>query len=146
MLVRLRGRARCQHQSYSAIARQKRTECSGKRVLLLPDCGVVGWSCCGRVVHVALPIFNLLHGSMCARAFRSGILARSRSTEAERGSVRPSGSYTPPRISSRFCPFARRIHFRFVEIAYFGGGEWSAELAHAFLPFLLSNHCDSFYV
>ena len=74
LLATLRNRAGARGQSHSTASGQERAKCTGQRVLLLSYCGAFG-RCGGyRVVHIAVAVFDLLHGQLRCGANRSGIV------------------------------------------------------------------------
>ena len=86
MHCRLRCGAQDQRQSSSIVAGKNCSECEGQRSVLLSDGGIICGSSGGRLVHAALAFSDLLHCSLRVRAFWSGILARARRQETQRGS------------------------------------------------------------
>ncbi len=85
LLATLRNRAGARRQSHSTASGQERAKCAGQRVLLLSYCGAF-WRCGGcRVVHIAVTVFDLLHGRLRGGANRSGILVWSGGKAARAG-------------------------------------------------------------
>ena len=82
---RLRSCAQDQRKGSSSVAGENCSECEGQRPVLLSDGRIICGSSGGRLVHAAFAFSDLLHCSLRVRAFWSGILARARRQETQRG-------------------------------------------------------------